>query len=146
MHLCTDPIGNKVSKVSHGFCSNCLWPNASLLFSTSSSSTATSSSSPTLTNSDGCLIFLVQERSDTCTRPSIPSSNSRNRPKLVKLRTTPLCLVPTAYFADMSPLVQGSSVSCLMPKDIFLSSLSSVNTTASISTPTFTKSAGFLRC
>src|SRR5690554_254138 len=135
-----------LSKVSQGFSSNCLWPSANLLLSTSSSKTTTSSSSPTFTYSDGCLIFLVQDKSETCTRPSMPSSNSRNKPKLVRFLTTPLCLLPTEYLVPMSSLVHGSSVSCLIPKDIFLSSLSNVNTTASISSPTFTKSAGFLKC
>src|SRR5690606_36332033 len=65
VHLCTEPTGKTLSKVSHGFSSNCLCPNANLLLSTSSYSTTTSNSSPTLTYSDGCLIFLVQERSDT---------------------------------------------------------------------------------
>lgn len=35
-------------------------------------------------------IFFVQLKSDTCTKPSIPSSSSMNKPKFVRLRTTPL--------------------------------------------------------
>src|SRR6187402_1716727 len=137
---------NTVSNVSQGFSSMCLWLNASLRLAASSSSTCTSMVSPTFTNSEGCLIFFVQLKSDTCTSPSIPSSSSMNKPKLVKLRTIPLCLVPTAYLLSTSCLVQGSSVSCLMPNDILRSSRSIVNTTASSSSPTLMKSCGLRKC
>src|SRR5690606_17135116 len=102
VHLCTEPTVKIVSNVSHGFSSRCLWLSASLRLAASSSSTTTSISSPTLTNSEGCLIFFVQLRSDTCTRPSMPSSSSMNRPKLVRLRIIPLWRVPTAYLVRRS--------------------------------------------
>src|SRR5690606_11926664 len=79
-----------VSKVSHGFSSNCLWPRLNLRFSSSSSSTTTSNSSPTLVNSLGWLIFFDHERSEMWINPSIPSSSSTNTPKLVMFFTTAL--------------------------------------------------------
>src|SRR4051812_18207829 len=88
--LCTDPTEKIFSNVSHGFSSRCLWLNARRRFAPSSSSTFTSRVSPTFTNSEGCFTFFVQLKSDTCTSPSIPSSSSRNNPKLVRLRTIPL--------------------------------------------------------
>lgn len=61
---CTVPSAYLVSNLSQGFSCNCLWPKEILLLSKSSSNTTTSRVSPTLQNSDGCLIFLVQERSE----------------------------------------------------------------------------------
>ena len=72
------------------------------------------------------------------TNPSIPSSSSTKIPKFVKFLTIPECLEPTGYFLVIS--VQGSELNCLIPRDIFLSSLSNVKTIASTSSPTFTKS------
>ena len=60
------------------------------------------------------------------------------------LRTIPLCLEPTGYLAAIS--VHGSGCNCLMPNDILRSSLSNVNTTASISSPNFIKSEGLRKC
>src|SRR5690606_20078946 len=68
----------------------------------------------------------------------MPSSSSTNTPKLVKFLTIPECWDPTGYLEVIS--VQGSGVNCLMPKDILRSSRSMVKTTASTSSPTFTKS------
>src|SRR5690606_18356328 len=62
VHLCTEPSVNTVSNVSQGFSSRCLWLRASLRFAASSSNTTTCILSPTFTNSEGCLIFLVQLR------------------------------------------------------------------------------------
>src|SRR5690606_35831377 len=67
-----EPSVKIVSKVSHGFSSNCLCPKESLRFSSSSSKTTTSNVSPTLVNSLGWLIFLDQERSEIWINPSIP--------------------------------------------------------------------------
>src|SRR5690606_37764702 len=136
--VCVVPKAKPVSYLSQGLSVVCLWPKLNLRPSTSNSNTTTSNLSPTLTNSDGCLIFLVQERSEMYTKPSIPSSNSTKIPKLVKFLTIPVCLEPTGYLAVIS--VQGSCVNCLIPKDIFLSSLSKVKITASTTSPTFTKS------
>ena len=61
---CTVPSAYLVSNLSQGFSVNCLWPKESLLASVSNSKTTTSNLSPTAQNSDGCLIFLVQERSE----------------------------------------------------------------------------------
>ncbi len=94
---CFDPTAKIVSKTSHGFSSSCLCPRLMRRLSLSSSSTTTSMVSPTLQNSDGCLIFFDQLRSEMCTRPSIPSSNSTNKPKLVKFRTVPDCFEFNGY-------------------------------------------------
>ena len=141
---CTEPTVNTVSNTSQGFSSNCLWPRLNLLFSASISRTTTSRFSPIAVNSDGCLTFLVQERSLMCTRPSTPSSSSTNTPKFVKFLTTALCFEPTGYFSLM--LAHGSALSCLIPRDIFLSSLSRVRMLASTSSPTLRKSCALLRC
>ena len=84
-----------VSNTSHGFSSSCLWPKLKRRFSLSMSSTTTSISAPIDVNSDGCLIFLVQLRSEMWIKPSTPSSISTNTPKLVKLRTVAVCFEPT---------------------------------------------------
>ena len=73
--------------LSHGFSSVCLCPKLIFLLFLSISKTITSKLASTLVNSAGCLIFLCQERSEICTSPSTPSSNSTKIPKLVKLRT-----------------------------------------------------------
>ena len=75
----SDPVVKMVSNVSHGFCSRCLWLNASLRLVASNSSTFTSRVSPTLVNSDGCFTFFVHDKSETCTKPSI-SPRSTNAP------------------------------------------------------------------
>ena len=89
-------------------------------------------------NSEGCFIFLDHERSDIYINPSIPSSSSIKTPKLVKFLTFPLCFDPTGNLLVISD--HGSTVNCFIPKDIFLESLSKVKTTASILSPTLTKS------
>ena len=116
----------------------CLCPKLSFLELASNSRTKTSILSFIVKNSDGCLIFFVHDKSEIYTKPSIPSSNSIKTPKFVKFLTIPLCFEPIGYFSVMS--VQGSLVSCLIPSDIFLDSLSKVKTTASTSSPTETKS------
>src|SRR5437870_3136437 len=61
-------------------------PREKRSFSTFIPSTLASMISPFLNNSDGCLTFLVQCRSEICTRPSIPSSIPTNMPKSVTFR------------------------------------------------------------
>ena len=142
--LWVEPTSNTLSNVSHGFSWSCLWPRLMRRLALSSSSTTTSISSPTLQNSEGCLIFLSQLRSEMWTRPSMPSSISTNRPKLVKLRTFPECLDCTGNLNSM--LSHGSGTSCFMPRLIFRSSRSMPNTTVSISSPTFRNSWALRRC
>ena len=133
-----------VSNTSHGFSSNCLWPKLKRRFSLSISNTTTSIGAPIWVNSAGCFTFFVQDRSEIWINPSTPSSISTNTPKFVKLRTIAVCLVPTPYFSSI--FCHGSDFSCLIPKDIFRSSRSRVNTTASTSSPTFMKSWAERRC
>ena len=107
------------------------------------SSTTTSRLASTVVNSAGCLIFLCQERSDICTNPSTPSSSSTKIPKFVKLRTLTVNLEDNGYFVSIS--AQGSGNICLIPKDIFLCSLSKVRILASNSSPLLKKSFALLR-
>ncbi len=65
-------------------------PSEMRSFSTSTPSTTASTSSPFLKSSEGCFTFFVQWRSETCTRPSIPSSTPTKIPKSVMLFTLPL--------------------------------------------------------
>ena len=58
-----ESIANVASCLSQGLSWVCLWPKFNLRPSTSNSSTWTSKESPTETKSDGCLIFLVQDKS-----------------------------------------------------------------------------------
>jgi hypothetical protein len=58
------PTAKESSYWSQGLAVVCLWPKDNLRPSTSNSNTTTSSFSPTFTNSDGCLIFLVQDKSE----------------------------------------------------------------------------------
>ena len=104
----------------------------------------TSMASPTLQNSEGCLIFLDQLRSEICTNPSMPSSSSTNSPKLVKLRTTPFCFEFNGYRSLIS--AQGSCFNCFKPRDIFRSSRSMFKMTHSMSSPTLRKSCALRRC
>src|SRR5690606_29051235 len=76
-----EPSVKIVSNVSQGFSSNCLCPKDNLRFSSSNSNTTTSNVSHALVNSLGWLIFLDQDKSEMCIKPSIPSSNSTNTPK-----------------------------------------------------------------
>src|ERR1039457_2717587 len=56
--------------------------------------------------SEGCLTRLVHERSETCTRPSMPSSISMKAPKSVILRTRPSTTEPTLAIDDLHALVR----------------------------------------
>lgn len=95
---------NWLSKPFQGFSSSCLWPSERRRFSLLISRTTTSRLAPTCVNSDGCLTFLVHERSEMCTRPSMPSSISTNTPKLEKLRTRAVHFVPAGYLFSISPM------------------------------------------
>jgi hypothetical protein len=50
-------------------------------------------------SSDGCLIFLLQCRSEICTSPSMPSSMPTKIPNSVMFLTGPLTTLPTGYFS-----------------------------------------------
>ncbi len=73
---------------------------------------------------------LVQDMSETCTRPSMPSSISTKAPKLVRFRTLPLSRVPGGYL--VSSVTHGSGSICFRPSEIFSFSLSTLSTMASI--------------
>ena len=133
-----------VSYVSQGFSSSCLWPRLRRRFSLSISRTTTSISAPTWVNSDGCFTFLVQDKSLIWMSPSTPSSSSTKIPKLVKLRTFAVCLLPIGYLTSI--VSHGSSLSCLIPSDILRSSRSRVKITASTSSPTCMNSCALRRC
>ena len=89
------PRGLFSSRFFHGSSVNCLMPNERRSCSTSILSTFTSISSPLLATSAGLNWRCFQEISDTCTRPSIPSSRPTNIPKSVTLRIDPLTIHPT---------------------------------------------------
>jgi hypothetical protein len=63
-----------------GFGMHCLMPSETRRRSSSISSTMTSISSPIWTTFDGLTFLLVQSISETCTRPSTPSSISTKAP------------------------------------------------------------------
>ena len=128
----------------HGSSPTCLYPRDILLLSLDISRIRTSISWSFSTTSFGCFTTFVQDRSETCTKPSIPSSNAAKAPNWVKFWTIALCTVPTIYFSSISS--QGSGVSCFTPKLIFLSSISIDNTLASTSSPILYTSEGFLIC
>jgi hypothetical protein len=69
-----------VANSSHGFGMHCFMPSEMRRRSSSISSTMTSTSSPICTTFDGLTFLLVQSISETCTRPSMPSSISTNAP------------------------------------------------------------------
>ena len=138
------PTVNSPSKMSHGFSEICLWPSEIRRCSLSIDNTTTSSSSPFFTNSPGWRIFLVQLRSEMCTRPSTPGSSSTNTPKLVRLRTAPLCVELSGYLAVRS--CHGSGSSCFIPRASLRSVLSMFNTTALTICPSETVCDGCLMC
>ena len=70
----------------------------------------------------------------------MPGSTSTNAPKEVRLRTTPLILVPGGYL--LGSWSHGSSSVCFMPNEIFCSSSSTRSTTHSISSPMETSCEG----
>ena len=72
--------------------------------------------------------------SETCTRPSTPSSTPTKMPKSVTLRTWPLMTEPIGYLSSSS--VQGFGSICFMPSAMRLALGSMSRTTASTSSPT----------
>ncbi len=138
------PTANTSVYASHGLDSTCLWPKLKRRLSASISRTTTSNLAPMVVNSEGCLIFFVQLKSEMWIKPSIPSSSSKNIPKFVKLRTVPSCFEPCGYLVVIS--VHGSVVNCLIPKLILRSSRSNVTTSVSTSSPTFMKSPALRKC
>src|SRR5256886_16890380 len=64
------------------------------------SSTTTSTSSPTFTTLDGCVTFLFQLISETCTSPSIPCSSSTKTPQSTTPTILPRTFPPAAYFSQ----------------------------------------------
>src|SRR6185503_3513035 len=88
------PTGYFCSITLHGFGSICFMPSEILRSRSSTSSTTASTVSHTLTTLDGCLMRLVHDISDTCTRPSIPGSSSRNAPYSASDTTRPEIRLP----------------------------------------------------
>ena len=74
---------------SHGFSSICFIPKAKRLSPADTSKMRTLILSPFCTISFGCRTSLVQDISETCTNPSIPSSNSIKAPNWVRFLTIP---------------------------------------------------------
>src|SRR3990172_1531110 len=74
---------------SHGSGVSCLYPSESRSFSLSTRRTTALTVCPFLKRSPGCVTRLVQERSETWIRPSIPSSRPTKTPNSVMLLTLP---------------------------------------------------------
>ncbi len=68
------------AKASQGLGVHCFMPSEMRRRSSSMSSTMTSTSSPVCTTLAGLTFLLVQSISETCTRPSTPSSISTKQP------------------------------------------------------------------
>src|SRR6185369_7249112 len=79
--------------------SSCLMPSERRSFSTSTLSTTAMTSEPLAYTSPGCLTRFVQEMSETCTSPSMPSSMPINMPKSVMFLICPSIFVPTGYLS-----------------------------------------------
>src|SRR5271165_5176807 len=76
----TVPTGYFSATSSQGSGCACLMPRETRRSLGLMSSTTTSTSSPAFTTFDGCVGFLAQLISVTCTSPSIPGSSSTNAP------------------------------------------------------------------
>ena len=101
-------------KISQTLGSICFTPRLMRWARGSRLRTLAMTSSPFFTISPGCLIFLVQLKSDTWIRPSMPSSSSTKAPNSVMLRTVPVTIMPGWYFSAMA--IQGLGVICFMPR------------------------------
>src|SRR6266702_7296176 len=119
---------------------SCLIPRESRSFSASMLSTTACTFCPLVNSSPGCLTRLVQEMSDTWTRPSIPSSIPINMPKSVIFLICPWILVPIWYLSPIT--VYGFTSVCLIPREMRRFPLSTPSTTASTSSPTLRISEG----
>src|SRR6266851_4639265 len=111
-------------------------PRLTRSWSTSIPSTTASTSSPFLRSSEGWRTFLVHERSEMCTRPSIPGSISTNTPKSVIDLTLPLIVLPTGWRSASASHGFGSI--CLSPSEILRLASSTPSTWTSTVSPTFT--------
>ncbi|CSC79712.1 Uncharacterised protein [Vibrio cholerae] len=74
------PLACASANDCHGLALHCFRPREIRRRSSSISRTITSTSSPTLTTLDGWMFLFVQSISETCTRPSTPSSISTKQP------------------------------------------------------------------
>src|SRR5207245_6577771 len=127
------PIGYLLGSSVHGSGCSCLMPRLNRSFSTSMLSTTASTSSPFLNKSPGCLMRWVQEMSETCTRPSMPSCTPTKMPKSVTLRTWPRMTDPIGYCSSSS--VQGFGSICFMPRLMRFALPSTSSTTAATWSP-----------
>jgi len=84
---------------------------------------------------------LVQEMSEMCTRPSMPSSIPMKMPKSVMFLILPSMVVPTGYFSAITS--QGLGAACFMPREIRRASGLMSRTTASTLSPTETTLEGW---
>src|SRR5215813_5287360 len=100
-----------------------------------------SMSSPFFRTSEGCLIRLVQDMSETWTSPSTPSSISTNAPKSVRLRTLPETRLPIEYLE--TTLSQGSGKVSFKDSEMRRASGLTSETTASTTSPGETTLEGF---
>ena len=101
-----------------------------------------STSSPFWTISDGWLMRRVHDMSEMCTNPSTPGMISTNAPKSVRLRTTPLILLPTLY--EAATCSHGLGSVARRDRDRRRFSASTSETTTSTSWPTSITDLGFL--
>ena len=127
---------------SQGSTSNCLMPNEKRSLSLSIFRTTACTSSFFLYISDGCFSLLVQEISETCTRPSIPSSIPIKIPKSVMFLIFPSMVVPMGYFSATRS--QGFGSTCFIPSEMRLLFESMFRTTHSTRSPTDRILLGFL--
>ena len=101
-----------------------------------------STSSPFCTTSLGWLMRRVQDMSEMCTRPSTPGMISTKAPKSVRLRTTPLMVLPTLY--DSATCSQGLGWVARSDSDSRRFSASTSETTTSTSSSISRIERGFL--
>ncbi len=121
----------------------CFIPRDTRRLSSLTSRTMHLTSLPFCTASPGWLYFLVQLKSEICIIPSMPGSISTKTPKLVRLRTVAVRIVPEGYFWEA--IAHGFTSVCFNPNEISCFSLLTSNTTTSISSPRLTISPGCAR-
>ena len=138
------PDGNCSASCGQGSSPTCFRPRLMRRCSLSMDRITTSTVSPFLSTSLGWATRLVHDMSETCTRPSMPSSSSTKAPKLVRLRTFPLTRMPGGYFS--SSVSHGSGSICFRPSEIFSLALSTLSTTASMTSPMLTTFDGCRTC
>ena len=138
----TEPTGNFFAASTHGSPSACFRPSEIRRSGAFTPSTTTSTVSPGFTTSAGLRIFLDQDISERCTRPSMPFSSSTNAPKSVTRVTLPFTRSPTLYLSATRS--QGCGCSCLSPSEIRFLAGSTFRIRASTLSPTLSTSAGLL--